>query len=110
MSAEPLENELPSPPAAVPAQTGEAPTDWDEIELFFEQLFGELNALQDNVQQKAHELQATQARLAEREQQLQVRGDEMEQLRDSLLRQEKQLAAAIAELARRQSDSATIGS
>jgi septal ring factor EnvC (AmiA/AmiB activator) len=102
MSAEPLETELASTSAAAAPQSGESQTDWDKIELFFEQLFGELNAVRDEVQRKAHELQATQARLAEREQQLKVRSDEMEQLRDSLQRQEKQLTAAVAELAQLQ--------
>ncbi len=103
MSAEPLETEVASTSAAAaPPQSGESPTDRDEIELFFEQLFGELSTVRDEVQRKAHELQATQARLAEREQQLQVRSDEMEQLRDSLQRQEEQLTAAVAELAQLQ--------
>ena len=89
MSAEPLDNELSSANAAASPPIGATQSKWDEIEAFFEQLFGELAALQDEVQQKALELQATQARLAERERQLQARSDEMEKLRDSLLQQEK---------------------
>jgi uncharacterized protein YdaU (DUF1376 family) len=69
------------------------------IEEFFEQLFAEMDQLRCDVQRKAHALELAQARLEEREQQLRARGNEAQQVRQMLQRQDEQLAAAVAELA-----------
>jgi len=70
-----------------------------QIEEFIERLFGEMDALRGEVQRKAHELELTQARLDEREQQLRLQADESKHICQMLVRQDEQLAAALSELA-----------
>jgi chromosome segregation ATPase len=75
-------------------------TECRQIEEFIAQLFAEMDELRCEVQRKAHELELAQARLDEREQQLHMLGDEAQQVRQVLQRQDQQLAAALSELAK----------
>jgi hypothetical protein len=67
-----------------------------------------LETVRDEVRQKAHELETVETRLGERELQLNVRSEELAQLRESFLRQEQQLATAVAELAELRNDLAAL--
>jgi chromosome segregation ATPase len=87
-----------SPPGATRPEDWRA--EWQAFEDFVEQVLGELDQVREIVQRKAHEIELTEAKLAEREKQLTARTEEEEKLRQAFQRQETQLAEALQALDR----------
>jgi SMC interacting uncharacterized protein involved in chromosome segregation len=99
MSVTSLDNETAADCPASTPPLGDWLSECRQIEEFIERLLGEMDDLRSEVQRKAHELELTRTRLDERERQLRVQGNEAKQVREMLLHQNEQLAAALDELA-----------
>lgn len=107
MSVTPSEHER-APAGSAPADSPAAPpwddwrAEWQEFEDFVQQVLEELDEVRGLLERKAHAIALAEARLAEREAQLNLRAENEQQLSAAFQRQEAQLAEAIRALDRLQ--------